>query len=153
MVAVDMKVFVRELKSFDGRRDVVKAMRRQIRKPLPKVRKSIKAHAISILPSSGGLGKWAAAAKVTATIRYASARSAGVRLRGSRQSEKNRSELSGLDAGQVRAPTWGRREGAGAWHAQTVKPGWFSNPVIESTEWRAEIDNAVDVAFEKIRRG
>lgn len=152
-MAVDMKTFVRELKAFDGRREVVKAMRRQIRKPLPAVRKSIKAHAVSILPSSGGLGKWAAASKITATIRYASARSAGVRLRGSRKSAKDKSELSGLNAGQVRAPTWGRREGAGSWHAQSVKPGWFSDPVQESDEWRAQIESAVDSAFDKIRRG
>lgn len=151
-MAVPMKVFIAELRAFEGRREVVQAMRRQIRKPLPKVRREIKRHAVSILPSRGGLGAWAAAARVTATIRYTSARSAGVRLKGSRKSLREKSDLNRLDKGMARHPAWGRR-GPGQWSTQAVPAGWFSTPVLESEEWRAEIDRAVDTAFDKIRRG
>lgn len=151
-MAVNMKQFVAELRAFDGRRDVVKAMRRRIRRPAPKVRQAIKRNALATLPGRGGLGVWAAASKTTVTIRYASARSAGVRMKGSRKSNRDKSDLAGLDAGVVRAPSWGRR-GAGQWHSQKVAPGWFTDPVVESDEWRAEIERAVDEAFDTIRRG
>lgn len=151
-MATDMRVFVAELRAFDGRREIVQAMRRRIRKPLPAVRKRIRAHAISILPSSGGLGAWAAASRITTTIRYASARSAGVRLRGTRKSAGDKSDLNRLDRGTVRHPTFGRR-GAGQWHTQTVPAGWFTTPAADAPQWRAEIDAAVDDALDKIRRG
>jgi hypothetical protein len=147
-----MAQFVAELKAFDGRRAVVQQMRRQIRKPVPKVREAIKRHAIAILPKSGGLGEWVARANVTATIRYGSARSAGVRMKGSRRSKTQVSDLNRLDRGRVRAPSWGHRTSA-SWHNQTVPAGFFTDPVTDSPEWRAEIERAVDTAFDQIRRG
>lgn len=151
-MATPMKVFIAELRAFDGRRDVVRAMRKQIRKPLPKVRQEIKRHAIAILPGRGGLGQWVAKSRITAVIRYASARSAGVRLKGGRDSLAGRSDMYRMDLGRTRHPAWGRR-GPGQWSNQAVPAGWFSDPVRDSDEWRAEIDKAVDDAFDKIRRG
>jgi hypothetical protein len=147
-----MEQFVRELKAFDGRRVVVQQLRRQIGKPVPKVREAIKRHAIAILPKSGGLGEWVARSKITMTVRYGSARSAGIRLRGSRRSSRQQSDLKRLDAGTVRAPSWGRRTSA-SWHTQSVPAGFFTDPATDTPEWRAEIERAVDTAFDQIRRG
>lgn len=151
-MATDIGAFVRELRSFDDRRVLVKSLRRAIRKPVPAVRERIRKHAVEILPRSGGLGAWAAASTVSVSIRYASARTAGVRMRGSRKSAQDKSDLNRLDAGSVRAPSWGRRS-RGAWHVQTVTPGWFSDPVTGADEWLAAVDAAVDAAFDTIRRG
>lgn len=151
-MAVDIEAFVRELKVFDDRRQVVKAMRRAITKPVPAIRRKIKAHAVAILPRRGGLGEWAAAATISTSVRYASARSAGVKLKGSRKSRRDKSDLKRLDAGVVRAPSWGHR-GAGAWHTQQVTAGWFTDPVVDSPEWYKAADDAVDQAFDVIRRG
>lgn len=151
-MATDIKAFVAELRAFEGRREVVKAMRRRITRPVPAVRARIQAYAVAILPSSGGLGPWVAASRISASVRYASARSAGVRLRGSRKSRAGKSDLTRIDAGQVRHPTWGRRS-RNAWHTQSVAPGWFTTPATETPQWRDEIDSAVDEAFDKIRGG
>jgi hypothetical protein len=151
-VAVDIDQFVRELRAFDDRRAVVKAMRRKINKPVPALRKAIKAHAIAILPHTGGLGAWAARASISSTIRYASSRSAGVRLKGSRKSQGDKSDLKRLDAGTVRAPSWGHRTAA-SWHTQSVAPGWFTDPASDNEQWRDVVDQAVDEAFDEIRRG
>lgn len=151
-MAVDVATFVRELRAFDDRRAVVKAMRRAITKPVPAVRRRIRDYAVDILPHRGGLGAWAAAASIAASIRYASARSAGVKLKGSRKSARDKSDLDRLDRGTVRAPSWGHRSAA-SWHTQAVTPGWFTRPATESTEWFTAVDQAVDQAFDAIRRG
>jgi len=151
-VATDIDAFVRELKAFDGRRTVVKAMRRKINKPVPEIRRRIRAHAVAILPSSGGLGAWVAAATVSTRIRYASSRTAGIRLRGSRKSLRDKSDLNRIDQGRVRAPSWGRRTAA-SWHTQAVTAGWFTEPAGDIDAWRKVCDEAVDEAFDEIRRG
>lgn len=151
-MATDIDQFVRELRAFDDRRAVVKAMRRKINKPLPELRKKIRQHAVAILPRRGGLGSWAAAATISSSVRYASSRSAGVRLKGSRKSRGDKSDLKRLDAGTVRAPSWGRRSSA-AWHTQTVPAGWFTEPASDNEQWVAVVDQAVDEAFDEIRRG
>jgi hypothetical protein len=150
-MAVSMEEFVRELKAFDGRRAVVQAMRRGLRAAVPPTTGRIRTNAVSILPRLGGLGRWAAESKITATVRYAG-RSAGVKLKGSRKSLKNKSDLNRLDAGTVRHPSWGRR-GGGQWHTQTVSRGWFTTPAVDAPEWRDAVDREVDKALDEIRRG
>jgi hypothetical protein len=149
-MAMSMEQFAAELRAFDNRRVIVQRLRRQLSKPLPGVRSKIKASALSILPQRGGLSAWVAAAKVSATVRYTSGRSAGIRIKGSRKSEKNKTDLTKIDRGQVRAPSWGRR-GRGDWHTQEVRSGWFTNPVVSSDEWRKAVDDAVDSATAEIR--
>ncbi len=149
-MAVSMAQFAAELRAFDARRTVVQKLRRQLSKPVPVVRSQIRTHALATLPGRGGLGAWAAASRVSATVRYTSGRSAGIRLKGSRKSLKGKSDLNRLDAGRLRAPSWGHRTRA-SWHSQSVAPGWFSDPVRNSPEWGRAVEQAVDDAFAEIR--
>lgn len=141
--------FVAELKAFDDRREVVKALRKALRKPIPPVRKAIKARALATLPSGGGLNVWTAGTRVSAQLKVAG-RSAGVRLKGSRKSAKGKSDLNRLDAGTVRHPSWGRR-GKDQWHVQSVRPGYFTEPATEVDQWRAAALDALDEALRTIR--
>jgi hypothetical protein len=142
--------FRSELRAFDGRRVVLKELRAELRKPLPKFRADVKRHAVAILPSSGGLGAWVAKATITLSARDRG-RSAGIRLKGSRRSGKGKADLTRMDAGRTRHPSWGRK-GAGQWHSQSVPPGFFTEP-FDRQEWSELADRAVDRAFEQIRRG
>lgn len=142
---------IRDLRKFEGRKEVTKALRREIRKPIPAVRRSIRARALDTLPRRGGLNVWVSKSKVTAQIKL-SGRTAGVRLRGSRKSANDKSDLRRIDAGRVRAPSWGRR-GAGDWHTQQVTPGYFTKPSGEVDQWRKAAVDAIDQAAEVIRRG
>ncbi len=150
-MAVTAEQLAAELRAFDGRRALVKAARRGITRALPPVRKAIKASAVEKLPARGGLGAWVAAAKVAVKISYAS-RSAGIRLRGSRKSRADKSDLTGIDQGRVRAPSWGYRTAASR-HSQSVTPGWWTEPLAEGEQFRDQVDAVVDETLEAIRRG
>lgn len=150
-MATSIDEFVRELRSFRDRKVVLKELRAGIRKPLPAVRKSIRARATETLPSRGGLNKWAASIRINLAIKTSS-RAASITIKGGRNSTGGRSDMNALDRGRVRHPSWGRRS-RGSWHTQSVPPGFFTKPVEEATEWRAEIDKALDRATEQIRRG
>ncbi|SIQ07302.1 hypothetical protein [Micromonospora avicenniae] len=142
---------IRDLRGFEGRKEVLKHLRKEIRQPLPSVRAAIKRRALDTLPRRGGLNVWVSRTKITVQTKLAG-RAAGVRMKGSRKSAKDKSDLKRLDAGKVRAPSWGRR-GAGAWHTQQVEPGYFTKPATEIDQWRAAANKAVDEALEVIRRG
>jgi hypothetical protein len=150
-VAVTADQLAAELRAFDGRRAVVQAARRGITRALPAVRKAVRAHALEILPKGNGLAAWVAAARISVKISYAS-RSAGIRLKGSRKSLADKSDLQAIDAGRVRAPSWGRRS-AGSWHSQSVPAGWWTDPVSADEGFRDHVDQVVDEALEVIRRG
>jgi hypothetical protein len=150
-MAGSLDQLVRDLRGFEGRREVTKALRARIRKPVPQIRRAIKARALDTLPRRGGLNAWVASTRVTTVIRLAG-RAAGVRLKGGRNSSKTRSDIRATDRGRVRAPSWGRR-GAGAWHNQTVTPGFFTEPAADVDAWRTECVAAVDEALEVVRRG
>lgn len=142
---------VRDLRGFDNRAEVVKALRVEIRKPIPAVRRNIKARALATLPATGGLNAWVAGTRVTAVIKL-TGRAAGVRLKGSRKSLRDKSDLRRIDAGRVRAPSWGRR-GAGQWHTQSVTAGFFTRPAAEVEQWRSACVAAVDQAVATIAGG
>lgn len=148
-VGTDIEVFIAELRAFDGRREVVKAMKRELNTTIPAVSREIRQYAVTVLPHRGGLGAWAAASRITPSIRDAGRR-VSVRLKGSRKSIADKSDLKKLDAGSVRHPSWGRR-GVGQWHTQRVHSGWFTTPARASNEWRTAVDRAVDNAFDQIR--
>jgi hypothetical protein len=151
-VAVNIQQFARELKVFEGRKLVLKSLRAAIRKPFPSVRARIRARAKATLPKAGRLNAWAAAVRINLAVKATTGRSAGVIVKGGRNSAGGRSDVRALDRGRVRAPSWGRR-GPGQWHTQQVTPGFFTTPVVEATEWHAEIERAVDAAFDTVRRG
>ncbi len=140
---------VRDLQGFTARREVIKALKKQIRTPLPAVRKSIKRRALSTLPHAGGLNKWAARTRVTAQVKVSS-RSASIKLIGRRKSQSGMADLKRLDRGRIRHPSWGRRK-RGQWHTQSVMPGYFTAPASEVEQWRAAVLDAVDDAIKTIK--
>lgn len=140
---------VHDLRKFERRKEIVKALRKRIREPVPKIRRSIKARALATMPKSGGLNIWVSRTKVTAQVKF-TGRKAGVKLRGARNSQKKKSDLRRLDAGRLRHPSWGKR-GEGQWHLQGVPSGFFSGPSAEMTQWRDACLNAVDDALKTIR--
>lgn len=151
-MATDIEAFVRELRAFDDRRAVMKALRADIRKPFPDLRRAIKARALDTLPGGGGLNAWAASTRITLSTRAAS-RSVTVTLKGGRNSSGGRSDIRALDRGRVRHPSWGRR-GRGQWHTQTVAAGFITKPVTESAAvWHDVSVAAVDKAFDQLRNG
>lgn len=150
-MAVSAEQLARELRAFDGRRQVVKALRRALNRAAKPAIADVRAHALQILPSGGGLNRWVAAARISTAVSYAS-RSAGVRIRGSRKSLRDKSDLDRIDRGSVRAPAWGRRT-PGNWHVQAVDPGWFTEPLASNDRFRAAADREVDAVLDQIRRG
>lgn len=150
-MAVSAEQMAAELRAFDGRRQVVRALRRALTRVSRPALKDVRAHAVAILPASGGLGAWVAKARISVRVGYTS-RTAGVRMRGTRKSAKDRSDLASIDAGMVRAPSWGRRS-RGAWHDQAVPAGWWTDPLSNNTAWRDACDAEVDSALDQIRKG
>lgn len=150
-MATDIDQFVRELRSFNDRKVILKELRVGIRRPFPAVRKSIKSRALDTLPKRGGLNRWAASTRITLMTRF-SGRKAGVTVKGGRNSAGGRSDIRALDRGRVRAPSWGRKH-KGDWHTVLVPDGFFTEPVTEAKEWRDEIVSSVDRATQQIRRG
>lgn len=149
-MAISAEELGRRLRSFDNRRQIVKAMRRALNKAAKtQVTPAIRAHAVAILPKRGGLNEYVASASVAALISYAS-RSAGIRLRGRKKTRAGRSDLKRIDAGTVRAPSWGHRTAA-SWHTQSVAPGWFTD-AADSPAFRDTVDAEVDSALGELRR-
>lgn len=131
----------------DGR-TIVTEMSKEIRAAVPPVRKAVKAHALAVLPKSGGLNSWVARAGVRVSVKRGP-RTAGVQLVAGRNSLKGRSDLKRLDsAGRLRHPLHGNR---GHWYLQQVTPGWFSEPVAASTDTFVEaVADAVETAARKV---
>lgn len=147
----DLDALIRDVRTFQASQALLKQMRANIRRPVPKVRRAVKARAVATLPQRGGLGRWVASSRVTAQIRL-SGRAAGVRLKAGRNSQGGRSDVNRIDQGKVRAPSWGRRTAA-AWHSQTVTPGWFTKPATEIDQWREIAEQAITDAVGVIRGG
>jgi hypothetical protein len=147
---VDWKLVAAQIKAFDDRRALVKAMRGAIRRPLPEIRRAIKDKARSSMPHRGGLNVWVAGIRVNAAVQVNSRR-VRMRVRGGRNSAGSRSDIKAIDRGRVRAPAWGRR-GEGDWHTQSVPPGFFTFPARDHADdvLRA-IDEAVDIALDQLR--
>jgi hypothetical protein len=150
-MATNVDRLVAELRGFRDRKAVLAAMRKGIRAGVPPVRKAIRARALATLPHRGGLARWVAAGRINLKVKASSA-SAGVTLIGGRNSQGGRTDMRAIDAGRVRAPSWGRRTSA-AWHVQAVRPGFFTEPAAGSTSWHNEVDAAVDHALNTLRAG
>jgi hypothetical protein len=148
-VAISIEQFAKELRAFPERGVVTKELRKELRKPLPAVRRAIKRRALDTLPKSGGLNAWAASTRITAKITI-NGKTVRVTLRGARNSVGGQSDLRALDRGRVRHPSWGRR-GKGQWYTQTVTPGFFTEPATEFDEYREACLAALTRALEQIR--
>jgi hypothetical protein len=150
-MAGSLDQLIKDLKTFEAKKQVLTEFRKEVRKPVPAIRKAIRARAIATLPNRGGLGAWVA--KSTVSVRFKlSGRSSGITLKGSRKSLRDKSDLRRIDAGRLRAPSWGRR-GPGQWHNQAVTPGFFTKPTTETDAWQQAAERAVDKALEVITRG
>lgn len=151
-MAVSFEQFANELRAFNGRREIFNALRRDLRKPLPDLRKQVRASAKSTLPGGNGLGAWVAKARLTVKVKD-SGRSAGIRVKVSRASaDGDKADLKALDdRGKVRHPLRGNR---GYWYSQQVPPGFFTK-AWERTgpEFIKAAEGAMDRALEVIRRG
>lgn len=145
---------IRDLRHFDRRREVTNHLARELRKPVPDVRKAIRQRAIDILPRRGGFGVWVSKLSITAQVKL-QGRNAGVRLKGKRKGypdDEPKVDLRRLDQGMARHPSWGRRAKSD-WHLQRVTPGFFTGPASEVDQWRDAAIKAIDNAVEVIRRG
>lgn len=150
-MATSFEQLVRELKAFDRRREITKAMSKGIRKAVTPARKAIKAAALSTMPKSGGLNVWVSKTRINVQIKTAGRR-AGVKLKGGRNSQGGRSDMAAIDRGRVRAPSWGKRTRA-SWHTVAVQPGFFTKTATDLPDWRDDVDTEVDQALETLRRG
>lgn len=150
-MAGDLERLVRDLRRFDADKVITTKVREKIRKPVPAVRKAIKKRAVEILPKAGGLGAWVAGSRITARVTLRG-RAAGVYLVIGRNSAGGRSDISAIDRGRVRHPSWGRRY-RGQWFNQLVEPKFASGPATEIDQWRDAVLEAVDEALGVLRRG
>lgn len=138
----------RRLKQLGDGNEIPKQMSKEIRSAVPPIRVAVKKNAVGTLPSGGGLGEWVAKSRVTATIRR-TGRSAGIRLKAGRNSEKKRSDIRAIDKGRVRAPLFGNRR---IWHLQSVKPGFFTDAVTDEgmEAFRKAVIKAIDKAVREV---
>lgn len=150
-MAISVTELIAELRGFDGRREVVKAIGRGVRAGVPAVRTAIRQRALDTLPHGGGLGAWVAKTRITVVVKL-SGRAGGIKLKGGRNSLGSRSDINAIDRGRVRAPAWGRRF-KGQWHTQSVAPGFFTEPAAAAKDWHDGVEQAVDAALETLRRG
>jgi hypothetical protein len=139
---------VRALKGFNQRKEVLRALRKEIRAPVPAVRKAIRARAIATLPKRGGLNRWVARSRINTTIKVSS-RTATITLVGTRKSQAAITDLKRIDQGTLRHPSWGRRF-KGQWHVQRVTSGFFTDPAAETNEWRKAVERACATAVKTI---
>jgi hypothetical protein len=150
-VSVSFAQLIVELRTFDQRREIVKALNKGLRAAALPVRKEIRQVAVDTLPSGGGLNLWVAKIRINLRSRT-SGRRAGIKLVGSRKSTNDRSDVAAIDRGRVRHPSWGRR-GNGQWHTTLVEPGFFTQTAADSRQWQDEAETAIDRALDQLRRG
>lgn len=151
-MAVSFEQFAAELRAFSGRRAITNEVRKDLRKPLPKLRKEIRRNAMGTLPGTGGLNRWVAGAALRVRLRD-SGRSAGISLKLSRKAgDGDKADLDALDRlGLVRHPLYGNRR---YWFPQNVPSGFFTDVWdVEKEEFIATADAAMDRALDQIRRG
>jgi hypothetical protein len=140
----DLRTLVASLRAYDRGDVLLKAVRAELREPVPVVRRRIKGAAIELLPHAGGLGAWVAGTKITAKVTLGGKRVI-VLLTGGRNSRRSRSDIRAIDRGRVRHPFWGRR-GRGQWGTQSVPEGFFTKTAANAPEWGPAIDRAIAVA-------
>ena len=149
-----LEKLIRDLRTFDRRKEVTNQLAREIRQPVPELRKLIRARALATLPGRGGFGAWVSKLSVTGRVKL-QGRAAGVKLVGRRRGFKDQNpkvDLRRIDAGRARHPSWGRRREAD-WHVQRVNAGFFTLPGKDRRRWRKAVLKAVDNALVVIRRG
>lgn len=123
------------------RRELLAGIRTVVKTLIPPVQQG----AEDRLPRSGGLAARVAGQKFAARTSLASGR---VSLRG----ENGMKSLSDIDKGHLRHPIFGMRS-KGMWRAQSVTPGFFSNPIeIRIPKIREGVDQVMSDVAKKLGR-
>jgi hypothetical protein len=152
VISRDISRVAVEVRRLGEGRAIVNEMAKEIRRAARPIRPTVKARAVATLPHSGGLGEWVARAGFRVSVKRGP-RSAGVSIVGSRKSMRKRTDLAKIDAGSVRAPSWGHRTRA-SWHTQVVPAGFFTHAVEEHVDdFRDAIVVAVEHAKDKVGLG
>lgn len=137
-------VLAKELKRVGDKglqKELYSALNRATKPP----RAEAKKNAEQVLPSTGGLNKRVAAARLS--TRRRAGRDPGVRI-----VAKGLDQLDLIDKGFVRHPVYGRRT---RWTLQPIPDakGWFTKPMEDSAEdVRKEILQAIDEVAKKVER-
>lgn len=98
----------------------------------------VKASTPSYLPNSGGYSGVIAAALNIRTAQEGS----GVTI----TARAGRRQIDKLEGGSMRAPSYPRRGRAKHWHSQTVRPGFFTEPV---SKLRPQITDGIVDAMQR----
>lgn len=148
-MTISIDELVRELKAFRESKAVINAAARGIRKAVVPARRAVRKSAKTTLPKGGGLNLWVSKAAIRASVRL-SGRKAAIKITDGRNSTTGRSDITAIDRGKVRAPSWGHRTKA-SWHTVAVTPGFFTKTLDELPDWRENIEAEVDKALDTIR--
>ncbi len=140
----DAELLAAKLRRFAERKEVIKQLRSEIKRPVPVVVRRVRQAATTQLPHGGGLNKWTAAARMASTVKVGGS-SIKVTIRGS----KSGHDLKAIDKGRARHPTFGHR---GKWHTTLVEPGFFTDTIENgSDDWREVIADAIEAALRTVR--
>lgn len=107
---------------------------------------TVRDHAATFLPRSGGLADRVAGASITARVTN-SAAGPSARITAKERSGKS-FDARALDDGRLRHPLYGNRR---YWYQQAVTPGWFTRPMERSAQvFRQGLLDAVDAVERQI---
>lgn len=115
------------------------------------IREAIIKKARQELPSSGGLNERVATSKITAkAVPSRRGRAPSIRFMAEERSNKP-IDVYALNVGKLRHPLFGNRR---HWYQQRVKPGWFTQPILDGEETFAkELGKAIDDVERQISKG
>jgi hypothetical protein len=137
---------IHALRQFGDGKTIKNELVKEIRTYVPPARRAVKARAKLILPHGGGLNVWTSRLGVTSTV-HTGARSAGIRLRGRRNSMIGRTDTRSIDAGATRHPTFGHDP----WKLQALPSGFFTDGALsELPEFRDGVIRALGNAQRKL---
>jgi hypothetical protein len=141
----ELRELARRLKAA-GRNDLRKEVLRGIRESNKGTIRKVRANAEATLPKRGGLAALVAKSKIATRTRI-SGTNIGVKIRGTEKA----TNLNRLNYGKLRHPVFGNRS---VWKEQTVKRGWFSEPIRDDIPHiLASIKRVVAEVNAKIERG
>lgn len=148
-MAVTVQQLARAARQVADRGRVVRLVADELDAVIPGLEDGIRARALSILPSGGGLNVWVAGLRLRSTVRLFGRRVRAT-IVGHRRSIGGASDIDAIDRGRVRHPSWGRRS-PGDWHVQTVTPGFFSRSE-DAPVWAAAAQRGLNRAWAEVTR-
>jgi len=136
----------RDLKAA-GDKELRRELYRGINRATKPLKEDAKKSAASTLPSRGGLAGRVSRARFSTKTRAGASPSVRIVAKDA----KGRSvDLAALDGGRLRHPLYGNR---GHWYTQSVKPEWFTRPMLAGADKvRREIVAAVDAVAAKLSK-